>query len=339
MIYYKSHIASCARMLSAVFPVALIIGGLIFLSRLLAESVSNAFPISSLWQFLLLTLVKYTPQLLTISLFASILMAIERAYNTREMTAWFAAGIGLRHFTLPGLILAIPVIFIIAVFAFAFTPWSVRSADIIQLKLISDIKPENLRGGEFGAVPGGGYTYFFADNPQDDNNIFIARNNTSDHEIITAQNVRRQQDEFITLENGTFYRLPAIGAPEIINFYQMQIHLPSQQIEHRRLRGLPLSELQWQSPPARAELIWRISQPLAALFFVLTATWLGQLFARSRQRQSFFIALLLFAIYLNLMYFARDQLANNTWHFIPGLMLPPLAVSAIMWLILRATKQ
>lgn len=337
MIYRRAHIADCARQMGAVFPAALIVGGLIFLSRLLAETVANALPVSSVWQFLALALIKYMPQLLVVSLFAGVLMAVERSFQRREMAAWFAAGIGLRHFVLPGVMFALPVILVVALLSCVLSPWSVRAADSLRARLTNDLDPRHIRPGEFGVVPGGTYTYFVSGDEQKSYNIFVAGEDEDAHEIISARAAYREEDSFIALDNGAFYRLPkdSEAAPEIISFARMRIHPPAPPPHAARPRGAKFSELRWDEPQARTEIIWRLNQPLAALFFALLAPLLGGAFAHGKQRHGFMAAILLFVIHLNLMYFARDQMTTGL-HFIPAMLLAPGAVLGAALFLRRA---
>ena len=171
MIYRTAHITDCARHMLAALPVALAVGGLIFLSQLLADAAANALPLAALGQFLALAVVKYIPQLLTASLFVGVMLAFGRAFQTREMAAWFAAGAGLRHFVLPGALFALPSIVLVAIFSVSVSPWAVRAAADLRARLLHDINPESLRPGEFGVAPGGAYTYFIGDERDSDGNI------------------------------------------------------------------------------------------------------------------------------------------------------------------------
>ena len=315
------------------------VGSLIFLSRLLAETIASALPLVSLWQFLLLTLLKYAPQFLTISLFAGTLLAIGRAYHYHEMDVWFASGIGLRHFVMPGLMFALPAVVAVAVAAFVLSPWAVRTADALQVQLLHDINPQQLRAGQFGVTPGGAYTYFFSGDENQPDNIFIARNEDVPSEIITTRAVRRERGDkkgLITLLDGTIYRLPtATKAPEVTTFERMEVRLPIPGALRTRTRAAAWGALDWNSPRARAELIWRINQPLAALFFAFLAPLVGGTQARHGGRRLLFIGLLLFVIYLNLLYFVRDGVATDGMHAAAALSLAPLAVFATALLLGR----
>ena len=337
MIYRRAHIADCARHMGAVFPLTLAIGGLIFLSRLLPDTVANALPPSSVWQFLALAMIKYLPQLLVVSLFAGMLLAVERAFHCREMAAWFSAGLGMRHFILPGVAFALPTILIIALLSCVISPWSVRAADALRAQLMHDIHPQNLQVGEFGTAPGGVYTYFLSEDGGD-NHVFIARDDEEAHEIVSAGAISRRGEELMTLENGAMYLLPyQEAAPEIIAFERMEVYLPVPTHDPTtQPRGAAFTDLRWRSSPERAEIIWRVNQPLAALFFALLVPLLGGSFARGGQRHGFLAAVLLFIAHLNLLYFARDRMAADALHFIPAIMIAP-AAATLAALLLRRT--
>lgn len=342
MIYRNLYITDCARQTSMVFPIVVAFSALIFLSRLLAETVASALPVSSLWQFLMLTLVKYAPQFLIISLFAGTLLALGRAYHYREMDVWFAAGIGLRHFVMPGVVFTLPAIVAVMAAAFVLSPWAVRTADTLRAQLLHDINPQHLRAGEFSVTPGGVYTYFSSGDENQPDNIFIARSNNTPSEIITTRAIRRERggkEGLITLLDGTLYRLPdpstADTAPEITAFERLEVRLPLPQEFRIRTRAAAWDSLPWNNPRARAELIWRINQPLAALFFAFLAPLVGGAQARRGTKRLLFIGLLLFVIYNNLLYFVRDAIAADNLHVVPALMLAPLAVLAAALLLGR----
>lgn len=339
MLYRRAYIADCARQMGAVFPVVLSVGSLIFMSRLLVDAVSDALPVSSVWQFLALSLIKYMPQLLIVSLFTGVMLALERTYHSREMTAWFAAGIGLRHFAAPGVMFAIPVVAIIAALSCVLSPWSVRASDLIRTRLVQEINPEDFRPGEFAVAPGGAYTYFFSGDNERPDNVFIARGGGESYEIITARSASRRGRELITLEKGALYRMPRVesadaSSPEVIEFESMQINFHPEEIVNDQPRGAKWSELNWDSPADRTEIVWRINQPLAALFFALLAPLLGVAFARGGQRQGFVAAIVLFVIHLNLMYFTRDRMAEGM-HVALAILLPPAIVLLLALFIAR----
>ena len=340
MIYRRAHIADCARHTGAVFPATLAVSGLLFLSRLLAETIADALPVSSVWQFLALAMIKYMPQLLAVSLFAGLLLAVERAFRSREMEAWFAAGIGLRHFVLPGAMFAAPFVAAVAVLAFSLSPWSVRAADSLRAQLTSDLNPGHIRPGEFGVVPGGVYTYFFGGEESPGRNIFVAGEREDAREVISAHAARRDRDSFVTLDRGAFYRLPkdAANAPEIVSFSRMDIYLPSPEARAVRPRGAAFSDLRWENARDRTEIVWRINQPLAVLFFAFLAPFVGGAFVRGKRRHGFMAAVLLFVIHLNMMYFAREQMAAGL-HFVPAILMAPAAAFAAALLLRHAPRR
>ena len=346
MLYRRAHIRDCARHMGVIFPVVLLVSGLIFIAQLLGDTVALALPASSLWQFLALAVLKYVPQLLIVSLFAGVLLAVGRAFHEHEMDAWFTAGIGLRHFLLPGALFALPVIVAIALAAIYLTPWSVRTADALRAQLASEINPDNIRAGEFGFTPGNLFTYFFQGDQDAVDSIFIVRNNGGFHEVITtaaARRTNRDDGHFLALEHGVFYRLPRTAAQDLAaettGFESLLIYLPSAIVAPPRPRGAKIEDLQWQNPQLRAEIIWRMNQPLAAIFLVLLAPFVARSHPRLGRGTGFFIALLLFCIHLNLIYFARDGVANDSLPAIMALLLPPAVVFAAAWAFERPLRR
>ena len=344
LIYRRAHIVSCARHAGAVLPIVAGVAALVFLSRILADA--QGFPPNAAAKLLGLTLLRYAPQFLTVALAAGVALAVARAFNEMEMDAWFALGVGLRHFILPTLMFAAPVAAVVAVLSLGGAPWAARAGDDFRAALGRAIAPENLRSDVFGRAHGGKHAYFIHSENGQIRRVFLARRQNGLHEIILSGGIRRADDGGIRLEAGRLYRVPdaliSAGrknesasdrfyfAPlDRMAFDELEIVPPPAAPGRRRARVRAWESLSWSKPDERAEMVWRVNMPLAALLLAFLAPLLARPAARARagRGQGFVAALLMFALHLNLLYFARDVVADESVPGWLGIVFPHLAAS------------
>ena len=331
LIYHRAHIVSCARHAGAVLPIVVGVGALIFLSRILAEA--GGFPLDAAVKLLGLTLLRYAPQFLVVALAAGVALAVARAFNEKEMDAWFALGIGLRHFILPTFLFALPVVALVGALSLDGAPWAARVGDDFRAAFARAIAPENLRSGVFGRAQDGG-AYFIEAEDGEIKSVFLARRGDGLREIILSGGVRRVGDGGAQLESGRLYRIPDFFAPENASapidrmaFDALEVLPPPSERGERRARARPWASLRWSKPADRAEMVWRINMPLAALLLAFFAPLLARPRSRGRigRGHGFVASLLLFALHLNLLYFARDVVADEGVPGWLGILMPHLA--------------
>ena len=337
LIYRRAHIVSCARHAGAVLPIVVGVGALIFFSRILAEA--GGFPPVAAVKLLGLTLLRYAPQFLIVALAAGVALAVARAFNEMEMDAWFALGIGLRHFIFPTLLFALPVAALVGALSLDGAPWAARAGDDFRAALARAIAPENLRPGVFGRAQDGN-AYFIEAEDGEIKSVFLSRRISNLHEVILSGGVARAGDGGVRLKAGRLYRVPdysASAAPESapapidrMAFDELEIIPPPSEQGERRARARSWENLQWRKPEDRAEMVWRINMPLAALLLAFFAPMLARPRARGRigRGHGFVASLLLFALHLNLLYFARDVVADESIPGWLGILTPHLAAGA-----------
>ncbi|MGI9336993.1 MAG: LptF/LptG family permease, partial [Gammaproteobacteria bacterium] len=335
MIYHRAHISQCARQFALVLPITLIISALIFLSRALAEVAAAAWPAAAVGQLLLLQILKYAPQMLTASLATGVMLAMAGAYQRREMTAWFAAGLGARAFVLPTLAFALPVCLTALVFTMWLSPWAVRANDSLAAQLRNAFNPQAAATNQFRVMPGGEYVYFW---DADAKMVFIASASSGGdiHATIAENASREDQNGGIVLQDGRVYRLfVKDGAGEgkrafwdEMRFDFWHLAAPPATQRRRRLSALPAEALSWQNPQERADMARRLMLPMNALFLSLLALYVAHSRQRMGMRQGFGIGVLLFLLNLNIFYFAAEQAERGAISLITAFILPPAATLA-----------
>ena len=336
MIYHRAHVSQCARHFALVLPVALVISSLIFLSRVLAEVAASAWPASAVGRLLLFQILKYTPQLLAASLATGVLLAAARAYQQREMTAWFAAGLGARAFIAPTFAFAMPVCLAALAFTLWVSPWAVRANDALTAELRNEFDPQTAAANQFRVLPGGEYVYYW-DEPA--GMIFIASTGGAHgdhHATIAGGATRGNEDEGIVLREGRGYRLTNAQDESFwdeMRFSQWRLSAPPAAERTRRLSAAPAEALRWNNARERTDLARRIMLPLNALFLSLLSLFVAHSRQRMGVRQGFGVGVMLFLLNLNLMYYAVEQMERNAFSLPAGFLLPPLATLAVAFLL------
>ena len=343
LIYRRAHVASCARHFGAVLPIVAGVSALVFFSRILADA-EGGVSVSSAAQLLGLTLLRYAPQLLAVSLAAAVTLAMARAFKEMEMDAWFALGAGMRHFVYPTFVAAAPVVVLIAALSAEGSPWAARAGEDIRAELGRAIAPENLRSGVFGRALGGRMAYFIEDDDEGNiRRVFLARRLDAPegsggsggkgglHEVALSGGLSRGDGGQAKLESGRLYRLlPNSDAPaDRMAFDELEVTPPPPERGERRARFRAWENLSWSAADERAEMVWRINMPLAALTLALLALALSRSHPKMGRGHGFVSALLLFSVNLNLLYFARDSVADEVVSGWVGVVAPHCITVAI----------
>ena len=336
MIYRRLTVQNCARYASVVTAAVVGLCGFIFFSRLLPDIVVNALPFSLLWRLLLLTLIKYTPQMLLLSVFAGVLLTMRQFFLRHEMDAWFSAGIGLRHFIVPILYFALPAALFVGVFSLYVSPWSVNSINLARTAAAFDIDVLNLPRGRFGKVPGDSYIYF---RDGDSDRLLVAGNKPDRDEIILASDIARINENTIQFIDGKAFNLlppTTVAADGVVNkmeFDYLRLSLPAVAAVAASPRAKPPAALRWGDIHDRAELVWRINLPLAVVALALAALYLARANPRAGGRQNLLVAIALFFLYLNTLRYIKELMANNDLPTAAALLVPPLLIAVLLWLL------
>lgn len=336
MIYQRLTVRTCARYAAVISPVVTLISGLIFFSRLLGDAASGAIPSFILGQLFLLTLIKYAPQLLILSVFTGVFIAMRRAFDQHEMDAWFSSGLGLHHFIRPVLLFALPAAFFVAIFSLYISPWAVHNINNTRAAAAFNINIDSLPQGQFGTAPRKTHSYFLDEH----NTLFIA-NNKKD-EVIFANGFHRENDTTLHLIDGSIFHFATAengdenGGKQTLDqmrFGSIRLSLPTVDAAGVRPRAKTLSALNWNNNSERAELTWRLALPLAVIVLVLVALFLSPTHSRLNKRFGFLSVIAVFFFYLNGLRLMRDQVAQD---IVPGsiaLLLPPFLLGVLIFLL------
>src|SRR5262245_34862109 len=160
MIFLRTLLREFANLGIAVFLSLFLIALTTRLIRLLGHAASGRIPSDAVVAFLGFSALNVLPVLLSLTLFITVLLALNRAWRDSEMVVWFSSGLSLAAWMRPVLIFAAPLVFVIGVLSLVVAPYSVQMAEQYRTRL--DSRDDLSRGepGPFGEARGKQRVFF-----------------------------------------------------------------------------------------------------------------------------------------------------------------------------------
>ncbi|MFZ6749851.1 LPS export ABC transporter permease LptF [Undibacterium sp. Ren11W] len=265
----------------------------------------------------------YLPVLLILTGFISVLLVVTRSYQDSEMVVWFASGLSLTQWIRPVLSFGLPFILLTGLLSFVATPWANRQS--------SELREQYEKRGDIAKVSPGKFQesasserIFFVEEVTGDlakvRNVFINTNKNGRSSVVVASEGKMEidahGDKFLVMSKGSRYDgLPSEADFQMMEFEKYGILVAAQTkaaAGNKNAKSLSLSEL-LDDPNKfnRGELLWRISLPLMATILLLLAVPLGYVNPRVGRSANLIIALLLVAVYLNLLNIVQEAVVQE----------------------------
>ena len=285
----------------------------------------------------------FMPVLLSLTLFVAVLVSLSRAYRDSEMAVWFSSGQPLTAWIRPVLKFSLPVVLAIALLSTFLSPWANYKTAEYRQRLSARNDASQVSPGAFREAERGERVVFVeavADDASQVRNVFVASMLQGRLGVVMAasghQEYAANGDRFMVLEDGRRYEAEP-GTPEfkIMEFerYAFRTEDARAKPEGRVPNRMPLWDLLSDNTnSSRGELLWRFGMPVSALILALLAIPLSFVNPRAGRSANMLIAILLYAIYSNLMSVSQAWVAQGKLSFwvglwaAHGLMLIPLAI-------------
>lgn len=260
--------------------------------------------------------------LLPVGLLLGIVLAMGRLYHDSEMAAAQSCGAGLANVAAAVWILAVPLTLLMALINFELAPRAAAAEAAMRDEALRASITAPLAPGKFRSFAGGRIVvYARAAGPDGDlTGVFVRRSNGPVLETTVARRAHYTlsgdgQSETITLYDGQRLEgIPGETRYRIMRFAEqiIPIRSPGSGPRAQRLDEMGTAQL-IGSGDARlmAELHWRIGLPVMTLVLTLLAVPLGRLRPRQGRYAHVWIAVLVFALYANLILAGRTWLAHG----------------------------
>ncbi len=347
MLYRRALIREMGLTTGAVLTVLIAIALVILFIRLLGDVARGELANEAVFTFLGFSLLFFLPVLMTIALFAGVLLPLSRMWRESEMVIWFNAGISLTQWIRPVLTFAVPLALVILLLTLVLNPWLQSKKIEYRQDLRSRSDSTLIAPGLFFESSAGERVYFVESlNPLTGlvRNVFMQSRIDGKRGLVVAREGYHTQlfdaSHSLVFKEGRRYE----GTPgqldyRIVQFqrYWMRIDPVATSAPETGVRQAPLNALIADvSPPARAELLWRLGVPLSALVLAVMAIPLSFVNTRARRSFGLLVALLLYFIYNNLLSLSQAWVAQGTFNPWVGMLsahvLMALAVVALFYL-------
>lgn len=318
MIIERYLFREMATTLAAVTTVLFLIFVSSWFARLLGQVAAGDIHIDVVFMLLALKSVDALILLLPLSLFLAVLLAFGRLYKDSEMVAMLACGVSLVRVTRAVFWFGLGFALFIGSISLYFGPLAKVERYKVQKQLEASTGVESIAAGQFRALLGG-EVVFYAERQSRDGaaleNVFIQGVRQGAENLMVAERAQVREGEhggrYLVLENGYRYEgVPGRADFRIIHYREHEIRVAEaeavQQSVIDETAALPTLAL-WASdkPWHTAELQWRLAMPLSALLLALLAVFLSRTNPRQGRYGKFFLGVLVYVIYSNLMGVAR----------------------------------
>lgn len=326
MIFRRALISEIANTAGAVFTVIFSIVLTIGLVRILGMAAGGRIDSGTVVEMVVYQALTNLAPLLSVSLFVAVLMTLTRSWLESEMVVWFSSGgISLLSWVRPVLRFSAPIILLIAALSLVISPWAQGQSDMNRAVYSQRDDVDRITPGRFVELAGGKQIFFIEEVAEDGltvKNVFLTQTNKDKEMVVVAQSghveVNASGDRYVYLENGRRYE-GAAGSAEyrITDFDTYAVRLdvkPDQAVQMRSVdvAPLPLLLARYDNKEAQAELLWRITWPLAAINLILIAIPLSFTNPRAGRSLNMIVALLIFVLYLNGISLARTWVEQDT---------------------------
>ena len=257
-------------------------------------------------------ILNYLPVLLGIAVFVAVLLALTRSYRDSEMTVWFTSGLSIAAWVKPVLQFAIPVAAICALLSLVLSPWSQAQSVVYQKLLESRDEVSSVTPGIFRESRSSDRVFFvdkISEGDAEVNNVFVQSTQNGRMGVMVAKRgfieTAANGDRFVVLLNGRRYE----GTPGSLDYrtvdfdrYALRIEPREQAKEAPSTKAIGTLDLLAERKPEQvAELHWRLALPLAVLIMGLFAIPLAFVNPRSGRSWNLIFAVLIYALYNNLL--------------------------------------
>ena len=331
MIIERYLFREMAAALAAVTMVLFLIFVSMWFARLLTQVEAGTVHANVVFLLLGMKSVDALVLLLPLAFFLAVLFAFGRLYKDSEMIAMFACGVSLLRVTKLVFWFGLGVAFMTGILSLYLGPLSNSARLNLMNKMTASSGLDTIAAGQFRELVGG-KVVFYAERQSEDSetmeNVFIQGLRQGALNLMVAERAwQREADggagRYLVLENGYRYEgTPGQADFRVIHYRQHEIRVaePTTELQSDEVAGLS-SRFLWDSdkPWHKAELQWRMAIPLSALLLALLAVFLSQTNPRQGRYAKFFLGVLVYVIYSNLLGVARTWVENGKVNPVVGI--------------------
>jgi lipopolysaccharide export system permease protein len=343
MIFLRTLLREFANLAVAVFLSLFLIALTTRLIRLLGQAAGGKIPSDAVVAFLGFSALNLLPVLLSLTLFITVLLALNRSWRDSEMVIWFNSGLSLAAWIRPVLIFSAPLVLVITVLSFFISPWAAEKGEQYRSRVDSRDDISRVEPGAFGESRSKERVFFvesIAGDKDSVRNVFVNSTQLKRTGVMMSERGLTEYapngDRFLVLLSGRRYEgTPGEADFRLMDFGRYATRIQTKEGDEPVATQKSTSTLGLIEAPTRTnlgELLWRIGMPVSALILALLAIPMSFVNPRAGRSVSLLFALLTYMVYSNLISVsqarvAQGKLAFSTgWWLVHGVMLLVLLV-------------
>lgn len=313
MIFQRTLKRELISVAGAVFMTLFTVTVTTMLIRILGQAAKGRVASEDVVALIGFSALSYSPIILVLTGFISVLLVITRSYQDSEMVVWFASGLSLTRWLRPILEFALPVVLLVVLFCFFITPWSHHQNAVYRARFDQREDLARISPGKFQESASKNRVFFVEKMAEDMSyveNIFIHAVQDGNVSITVSKEgtVRTNEkgNRYVVLDDGRRYER-SFSPPE---FRLLEFERYTSLIDNSRefdyvtdsLRAMSNRELVAQfdvNAKAKGEMLWRVAQPVMAFLLMFLAVPLGFVNPRGGRSFNLIVALLLYVAYNN----------------------------------------
>ncbi len=293
------------------------------LARVLSQVAAGVYPLETMAPLFGHMTVLNLSQILPLTFFLAVMLALGRLYHDSEMTAFASCGVGQGRVMRTVLWVALAVSAASGVLSLYSAP--LAEEKIHQLMDVAKSKSdiEGIEAGTFNTMGGGNYLVYVEELDKESGrlrSVYVNGDDNGQRFIMTAASAYQTTDKqsgsrYLVLLDGYRY-VGQVGQADyrITQFKSHGILLQPQPFSpgKRSHNAMPTLDL-WGSdkPSKQAELHWRIAAPISTVLLALLAVPLARTSPRKGRFGRLVVGIVAYIVYNNLINFGRSWIASE----------------------------
>lgn len=272
--------------------------------------------------------------LVPLALYLGIILGLGRLYSDSEMYALQAAGIGESRLLRPIILFATVMAILVSLLSTVIRPWAYTEAYDLRATAAAASELDRVKPGQFYVDDDTGRTVFIESISEDRsqlNGIFVRTRDSRGIQVATSATgfiapTPTADHHKLVLNDAHVYKSIDNGPNILGRFKALTIYLrvaDPELVGYRVKSQSTLALRDRADPEEKAEYQWRLSTSLSTLLLVLAAVPLSRSLPRRGRYAKLMIALLVYALYQNLLLMAKtwveQEVIASIW-WVPALL-------------------